>query len=318
MSFHKLIKYAPPLALVALALPSAAFGQATRTWVSGVGDDVNPCSRTAPCKTFAGAISKTAPKGEINVLDGGGFGAVTITKSITIKNEGQTAGVLVSGTNAIIVNAAATDKVKLYGLDINGIGTGLDGVRILSAKMVAIRNSQIYEFTRNGINFNPSNANARLIVADVHVHDNVGNGVFVNPTSTGGGARATIRRSDLDDNSCGIATSSLGFDAGFGFAVNCGTAGPGGFNVSATANSYRTSIADNLSVGVFARGSNAISRISADEVSGNQVGLQQLDSGVIKSFGNNLVAGNTTDATAGTPTGPNLAPSKRAAKRGSN
>src|SRR5438093_5866225 len=83
---------------------SLAQAQATRTWVSGVGDDANPCSRTAPCKTFAGAISKTAAGGEINVLDPGGFGAVTITKSITIRSDHVEAGVLVSGTNAIIVN----------------------------------------------------------------------------------------------------------------------------------------------------------------------------------------------------------------------
>src|SRR5215471_9230923 len=91
-------------ALLALVFMSPAYAQATRTWVSGVGDDANPCSRTAPCKTFAGAISKTAASGEINCLDPGGFGAVTITKSITISCEAGTAGVLVSGTNGINVN----------------------------------------------------------------------------------------------------------------------------------------------------------------------------------------------------------------------
>ena len=91
---------------VALALPAVANAQATRTWVSGVGDDANPCSRTAPCKTFAGAISKTAAGGEINCLDPGGFGGVTITKSITINCKYTEGGVLVSGTNAIIVNAS--------------------------------------------------------------------------------------------------------------------------------------------------------------------------------------------------------------------
>src|SRR5437016_2171897 len=116
------------IALVACALGSPlAFAQATRTWVSGVGDDANPCSRTAPCKTFAGAISKTPTNGEINVLDPRGFGAVTITKAITILSEGFEAGVLVSGTNGIIVNAAAGTAVTLRGLDIEGLGTGLDG-----------------------------------------------------------------------------------------------------------------------------------------------------------------------------------------------
>src|SRR5215213_5695658 len=89
----------PALALIALALPASASAQATRTWVSGVGDDANPCGRTAPCKTFAGAISKTAAGGEINCLDPGGFGGLTITKSLTIKCHYTEGGVLVDGTN---------------------------------------------------------------------------------------------------------------------------------------------------------------------------------------------------------------------------
>src|SRR5215471_5367173 len=96
------------LLAVVLIGASSAYGQATRTWVSGVGDDANPCSRTAPCKTFAGAISKTAAGGEIDVLDPGGFGGVTITKSITIDGTPVLAGVLVAGTAGIVVNAAAT------------------------------------------------------------------------------------------------------------------------------------------------------------------------------------------------------------------
>src|ERR1700744_4109779 len=94
-----------------------AHAQATRTWVSGVGDDANPCSRTAPCKTFAGAISKTAAAGEINCLDPGGFGAVTITKSISIVCDFTEGGVLSAGTNGIVVNGAGAD-VFLSGLDI--------------------------------------------------------------------------------------------------------------------------------------------------------------------------------------------------------
>src|SRR5919205_717004 len=142
MTGSRILKAVPALVLVALALPASASAQATRTWVSGVGDDANPCSRTAPCKTFAGAISKTANGGEINCLDPGGFGGVTITKSLTIKCHYTEGGALVAGTNAIVVNAASTDNVVLDGLDINGIGTGsqtsLNGVRILSAKHVAI------------------------------------------------------------------------------------------------------------------------------------------------------------------------------------
>src|SRR5438445_11399517 len=121
--------------LSALSFVSPASAQATRTWVSGVGDDANPCSRTAPCKTFAGAISKTAAFGEINVLDPGGFGGVTITKSIHIRSERFEGGVLVSGTNGIVVNLpASTDRVTIDGLDIEGLGpstSSINGVHII-------------------------------------------------------------------------------------------------------------------------------------------------------------------------------------------
>ena len=120
------------LALVLAGGTTLAEAQATRTWVSGVGDDANPCSRTAPCKTFAGAISKTAAGGEINVLDPGGFGGVTITKSISIVAEASRPACWCRGTNAIIVNAGATDTVVLRGLDIDGLGTGLNGIRFLA------------------------------------------------------------------------------------------------------------------------------------------------------------------------------------------
>jgi hypothetical protein len=122
------------LAIVSLPTTSA-HAQATRTWVSGVGDDANPCSRTAPCKTFAGAISKTAAGGEIDCLDPGGFGAVTITKSITIDCGTNAGGILNAGVNGVIVNAGANDKVVLRNLVIQGtVGTtqGLNGIRWLA------------------------------------------------------------------------------------------------------------------------------------------------------------------------------------------
>ena len=150
-------------AVVGFAVPMltavSAHAQATRTWVSGVGDDFNPCSRTAPCKTFAGAISKTATNGEINCLDGGGFGAVTITKAITISCEVGTAGITVSGTNAIVVNAPAGSNVYLKGIDINGLNTGLNGISFLSGGGLVIDSCVIRGFNSTnglGIRFVPS------------------------------------------------------------------------------------------------------------------------------------------------------------------
>src|SRR6188508_3070912 len=122
----------------ACCFPPLAHAQATRTWVSGVGDDANPCSRTAPCKTFAGAISKTAACGEIDALDPGGFGAVTITKSITLDGTGTFASILASLVNGIIINAAATDVITIRGLSINGFCNGISGINILQAKTVNV------------------------------------------------------------------------------------------------------------------------------------------------------------------------------------
>src|SRR6185295_9184563 len=167
--------------------------QATRTWGSGVGDDANPCSRTAPCKTFAGAISKTATNGEINVLDPGGFGGVTITKAITISSEGFEAGVLVSGTNAIIINAPNTAFVVLRGLDIEGLGTGLAGIKVLAAGSVHVENCTINRFTQLGIDFVPSSATSttsQLYVSNTIIRNNTGassGGIRVKP-----GANVTV------------------------------------------------------------------------------------------------------------------------------
>src|SRR5438046_1808950 len=140
-------------AVVISAFAALAQAQATRTWVSGVGDDVNPCSRTAPCKTWAGAISKTASCGEIDALDPGGFGAVTITKSITLDGTGTLASILGSGTNAININVASTDVVTIRGLTINGAGTscsfGLSGINIINTgpKAVNIEDCVIFHYT---------------------------------------------------------------------------------------------------------------------------------------------------------------------------
>ena len=137
------------LALVASMVlgTGLASAQASRTWVSGVGDDVNPCSRTAPCKTFAGAISKTAAGGEISVLDPGGYGAVNITKSITLSGVGENASILVgSATNGISINAGPTDVVTLRGLQINGLGVGLAGIRFNTGAALIVDEVNVFGF----------------------------------------------------------------------------------------------------------------------------------------------------------------------------
>ena len=152
---------------IMIAGATTASAQATRTWVSGVGDDANPCSRTAPCKTFAGAISKTAAGGEISVLDPGGFGAVTITKSISIIADGNEGSITSSQVNAIVVNAGVNDQVTIHGVKIEGAGTGLNGVKVLQAGEVYLSNMLIRGARGApgcGINVVPSNAPTRVYV----------------------------------------------------------------------------------------------------------------------------------------------------------
>jgi hypothetical protein len=152
MTSSKTIRFLAAAAL-AVGFSTAAHAQ-TRTWVSGVGDDLNPCSRTAPCKTFAGAISKTATNGEISVLDPGGFGTLTIGKSITINGDGTLAGVLSAGVVGFTVNITtnlATDKVVIRNVSINGVGTGTKGVRIIDGQEVILDNVTIAGVTDAGV-----------------------------------------------------------------------------------------------------------------------------------------------------------------------
>jgi hypothetical protein len=179
------------LKLIVLVLigASVAYGQASRTWVSGVGDDANPCSRTAPCKTFAGAISKTAPGGEIDALDPGGFGALTITKSITIDGGGgQVASVLVAGTNGIVVTdgGAGTANVIIRNLRINGLkdsgNAGFNGIRFLSGHDLNVENCVIFGFSQNGIDVALAQAQQGTVHVINTVIKNVG-GVGIRATN---------------------------------------------------------------------------------------------------------------------------------------
>src|SRR3954468_13206720 len=159
--FMKLISAALTFAVLAVLLTAPVHAQATRTWVSGVGDDLNPCSRTAPCKTFAGAISKTAAGGEISVLDPGGYGTVTITKPITISGVGTHASILSSSVQGVVINitsvtAPQTNTVTLRNIQINGAAVspnplGTNAVHVFGDTTVILDHVNIYGFAGNGL-----------------------------------------------------------------------------------------------------------------------------------------------------------------------
>lgn len=197
-------------------LPSLAFAQATRTWVSGVGDDANPCSRTAPCKTWAGAIPKTAVGGEMNALDPGGFGAVTITKSITIDGGSAFASILAAGTHGVIINVPTSpSNVTLRNLSIQGVGTGLSAIRVVSAGTgtVHVSNVKISNFGASGspaVSFAPTAAQS-LLMQDVLV-ENCAGSTGVSLTGPGAGnVRANLHRVTVSN--CGIGLLATGATA---------------------------------------------------------------------------------------------------------
>ena len=243
--------------------------QASRTWVSGVGDDANPCSRTAPCKTFAGAYPKTATTGEINCLDSGGFGALTISKNLTIDCTGYYADVLV-GTNlqGITINGANI-YVRLRGLSVNGMGAGAYGIRILAAARVTIEDTIVDGCQVNGISVETT-ATFALFVSNSTIRNNAGVGINVVP---GGGTpvpvTGAIFMSSIYGNSTGIMSQTSDIAVS-----NC--------LISANGN------------GIYASNNGTV-RISGNTISENINGLTIQPKGAIASYSNNAISGNTTN-----------------------
>lgn len=238
------------------------FSQATRTWVSGVGDDVNPCSRTAPCKTLAGAISKTAAGGEISILDPGGFGAITITKSITIDGGGIIGSILSSGTNGVVVNAPDA-SVTLRNFSINGAGAqmGTNGIRVIAVKKLYIENCTLSNFSGNGIDVATTVAASDIIINNVTINQ-ANNGI----SSTGPGF-ITIDRCRIQ----GMLND--------------------GIQVTSNQSSLSQSIISSCTRAVVAN-KGAVMHLSGNTIANNEFGLQGV--GTMTSAGNNSMFANKT------------------------
>lgn len=300
--------------LFGISMCGTAHAQATRTWVSGVGDDANPCSRTAPCKTFAGAISKTAAGGIIDVLDPGGYGGVTITKSITIEAVGAVASAGVSGSNGIIVNATASDSVTLRGLKITGLGSaspGLRGVYVLNVGALVIEDVVIENFSTAGIDMASLGSAATINVRDTVIRDTgsvapSSGGIVIKPTASGS-ANVSLERVQIFSSvqsglsidgatgpaSVNVRNSVISTTAGDGIVVS---GGPSATQLMLD----DVLVSENAQAGILATGSGALIRMSNSTISGNLQGIQTTTGGQVISFGNNRIRGNVSD---GAPTG---------------
>jgi hypothetical protein len=283
------------IATFLFAFASMTQAQATRTWVSGVGDDANPCSRTAPCKTFAGAISKTADPGEIDALDPGGFGAVTITKSITIDGTGTFASILASGTQGIVVNGTGK-VVRIRGLSINGAGTtlGTNGINFVSGASVSVEDSVIDNFTTAGINVSASTAALNNLNLRNVVIRNCGTGVNINNTGT----NATVLAFDnvmitRSGNNLNIQNGGRGQISRSFFGLS-----PTASGINATQGTSATDVSVNDSTmvgnqnGITAGGGHI--RIARCVITGNTNALGLLG-GTVDTGGNNTIMGNGTN-----------------------
>jgi len=303
------VTFAATLLVMALqTVPARA--QATRTWVSGVGDDANPCSRTAPCKTFAGAISKTAANGEINCLDPGGFGAVTITKSITIDCGATFGSVLAALTNGININAAGIN-VTLRNIEIQGVVTGLVGINFIAGTSLRVENVTIQNFNAGpavGILFAPNSANAVLLVNNSYVTSNglvpsTGAGILVQPAAGGNNALVTIANSKIQRNGgAGVAANSTSGsismiirDSTIASNVNGGINSIAGNFLNVMVD--RTTIDNNSQNGNLSSGASSTVRVSNSVLTNNATGVASAGGGILKSYKNNAINGNGIDGT---------------------
>lgn len=289
---------ASALTLLGLLLcSSSAYAQATRTWVSGVGDDANPGSRTAPVKTFAGAISKTAAGGEISVLDPGGFGAVTVTKAMTLNGAGTLASILHSGTNGVVVNAGTTDVVILRNLHFHGGAQSLAGVRILQAGTVIIEDCYFDVMGHEAIQVAAAAA-VKVILNNVHIRL-AGRGgldspsdptryqaIFVSGSSTLLAKRLTLASNVVGVHAEGSAQVTLVDSILSDHSIALRAIG------NAVINGERLTISNNSSG--TATADQGLIRLSDSMTAFNDTALD----GNVLSFGNNRIsAGNTADGT---------------------
>src|SRR5262249_51862820 len=274
---------------VCVFFDSLAQAQATRTWVSGVGDDANPCSRTAPCKTFAGAISKTAIGGEINCLDPGGFGAVTITKAITIDCRHTLGSVLASGSNGIIVNAPANAKIVLRGLDINGAGSGLDGIRFLAAGSLHVEDLVISGM-QNGIDIS---AGAEIYIKNSYIRNNSNIGVYVAGSAL---VNAVIEKTTVENQAYGlvVGANSRVITRGSVYSgnTNAGVLAQG--SGSAAEVNVDSCIVNNNGIGLYS-GTLGLLRVANSSISGNNTGVSTAGLGIAATFSDNKPSGNAVD-----------------------
>jgi hypothetical protein len=296
-------------AMIVPLLPADPAQAALRTWVSGTGSNVAPCTRAAPCATFLFAINSTDPGGSINCVDAGDYGGLVINKSITIDCTGTFAAASVTGFSAAITVDGAGIFVTLRGLSIEGFGIGAAGINVLQASVVQVEQCRISGFkaSAGGIRFHPSGG-GNLFVSDTVITNNGAGGASDGGIIVTGSAQAVLNRVQVENNFQGILVDGTGSTGVILVEVRdsvvAGNAGHGIAAISSAGHSPtgvvvdRTSSAFNAASGILAQG--ATVHLGNSTVTGNTTGLNVAGGGQILSYQNNQTSGNFTD---GAPTG---------------
>ena len=291
------------MAVCFCAMTSQAQAQATRTWVSGVGDDANPCSRTAPCKTFAGAISKTADCGEIDALDPGGFGTVTLTKGVKIDGGGGEAGQVASilagsGAPGVTVNnsSVACPFDVLRNLDIQGVKVGTNGVNMIAGGSLALENVDIENFTQKCVDFEASGAKT-LTAYNVNLEGCNGGGLVAINAAGGGIQHVTMSNVHSSKSSAGAGVV-IGANVKASFK-DCDiddnfTGGIQATGLGAQVMIQHCQITNNAGFGVQAASSGQVFMADSSVTNNGSAGLQT-SGGTIQTWNNNWVFNNNPD-----------------------
>jgi Right handed beta helix region len=298
------------LIMLFIAASASTVRAQSRTWVSALGDDANPCSRLAPCKTFASAQSKTASGGEIDALDPGGYGAVTIIKSLTIDGSNTLASILAAGTSGIIINAPGGD-VTIRGLTINGATTGIKGITILAASKVFIERCVIFQFRAlsggRGISDERTTAGS-LFVTDTIIRNNGSSGAAIYQTSGSPAIKASFDRCRFEGNGNAGLLAGPGSIVSVKDSVSTGNAqagfhAEGGVAAVPVQLNIENSLTANNGQGITVFPGGTV-RIARTQITNNSIGLNPVGTGVVSSNGTNIITANASGN--GPPNGPGI------------
>jgi len=289
------------VAIAFLCAFQAAPAQAqNRVFVAAQGSDANPCTFALPCRTFQHAHDVVAANGEIDVLDPAGYGALNITKAISIQGHGFS-GISAASGNAITITAGESDRISLRGLLIDGVTSGGSGINFNTGGVLDVQDCLIRHFSSHGILFQP-NSGSSLFVSNSHIADNTLNGILVTGAFPNGVIDHVVITTNgshglyffADHNlSFMVSDSVVSYNAYHGVSVATGGA-------SVEVLLRNVAVFHNAVDGVLADGSTATVRITKSTVIGNFKGLETLNAGKIVSFGDNSVDGNFNSN--GTPT----------------